>query len=77
MRGSLGRGVTAVLLVIAAMAAGRPAAAQSWENDVRLRAGIWVPQDLPTDPGVIYGLEIRNLLWPRDGFVYGVHLYDE
>ncbi len=75
MRGREGRLVASVLMAV--LPGILPAAAQSWENDVRLRAGIWQPQDLPTDAGPIYGLEIRNLLWPRDGLIYGVHVYDE
>jgi opacity protein-like surface antigen len=53
------------------------AEAQTWENDVRVRVGWYSPTDLPTEAGPIYGIEIRNLLWERDGFVYGIHLYDE
>jgi opacity protein-like surface antigen len=54
-----------------------PGMAQDWENDVRIRAGVYVPEDLPTPSGPIYGLEVRNLLWERDGFVYSVSVYDE
>ncbi len=75
MKGRGGRLVAALLM--AALGGILPAEAQPWENDVRLRAGIWQPQDLPTDAGPVYGLEIRNLLWARDGLVYGVHVYDE
>jgi hypothetical protein len=68
---------TAAGLLAAALLTAAPAAAQSWQNDVRLRAGIWQPEDLPTDAGPVYGIEFRNLLWANDGFYYGASIYDE
>lgn len=68
--------VLSVLAAAVVLTSG-PASAQLWENDVRLRAGTFIPSDLPTESGPIFGLEVRNLLWEHDGLIYGVHLYDE
>lgn len=65
------------ILAAVAVLPAAPAGAQLWENDVRVRVGFYIPSDLPTDSGAIYGLEFRHLLWEHDGLMYGVHLYDE
>lgn len=65
------------ILVTILLVTATAARAQIWENDVRFRAGLYIPQDLPTDSGLMLGLEVRNLLWEHDGLIYGVHLYDE
>ena len=69
-------------LIVAALAAvtaaaPAPAAAQDWQNDVRIRLGWWIPEDLPTDPGFIPAIEVRNLVTDRDGIAYGIGYYHE
>lgn len=69
------RMVLVAALAALSLAAATPAAAQGFDNDVRLRAGFYWPEDLPTDPAPILSLEFRNLLTARDGIVWGVGWY--
>ena len=67
----------AMVLALLVPAAAAPCWAQAYDNDVRLRGGVFSPQDLPTPSGLMYGIEIRNLLTNRDGIVWGVARYHE
>jgi len=53
------------------------AAAASFDNDIRVKAGIYSPVDLPTGSGPIYALEIRNRVSGQDGIYYGIAIYDD
>ncbi len=74
-RGHILIGSCLALVVLLAFAS--PVEAIEFDNDVRARFGLYIPDDLPTDEGAIYGLELRNLLTEADGIYYGIYRYDE
>lgn len=69
--------IPVIVLSVAALLAASPAGAQDYRNDVRVRFGIFSPDDLPTDEGPMIGIEVRNLLFESDGIYYGIAYYDE
>lgn len=64
--------VAAALLLAATSAAAGP-----FDNDIRIKAGIYSPVDLPTNSGPIYAIEVRNRVSGQDGIYYGLAIYDD
>jgi len=71
------RSTALAVLGAVALASASDVAAATYENDIRIRAGTYSPTDLPTNQGLLYGLEVRNRLTERDGLYYGIAVYDD